>query len=107
MHAQMNLLKRADEEVRKDLQDFFGLRVKKLLSETVRYDVVDAVISSGFDDISAVVPKGEALMAAVMTGDAFKTTVESFNRVGNLVRQSIQCFRTSRTVHRRWRTSVT
>jgi len=84
VHAQMNLLKRADEEVRKDLQDFFGLRVKKLLSETVRYDVVDAVISSGFDDISAVVPKGEALMAAVLTGDAFKTTVESFNRVGNL-----------------------
>ncbi|CAH1209166.1 MULTISPECIES: glycine--tRNA ligase subunit beta [Paenibacillus] len=84
VHAQMNLLKRTEDEVRKDLQDFFSLRVKKLLSDTVRYDVVDAVIAAGFDDIGAIVPKGEALMAAVQTGDAFKTTVESFNRVGNL-----------------------
>lgn len=37
VHAQMNLLKRADAEVRKDLQDFFALRVKKLLSK--RYDM--------------------------------------------------------------------
>jgi glycyl-tRNA synthetase beta chain len=55
-----------------------------LLSETVRYDVVDAVIASGFDDISAIVPKGEALMKAVLAAEEFKTTLESFNRVGNL-----------------------
>ncbi|MEC0179777.1 DALR anticodon-binding domain-containing protein, partial [Paenibacillus favisporus] len=42
------------------------------------------VISAGFDDVISVVSRGEALMQAVNSGDDFKTTVESFNRVSNL-----------------------
>ncbi|OZB91689.1 glycine--tRNA ligase subunit beta [Paenibacillus sp. XY044] len=84
VHAELRSLDRQPDDIRKDLAEFFGLRVKKLLSETLRYDVVDAVISAGFDDVMSVVSRGEALMKAVNSGDDFKTTVESFNRVSNL-----------------------
>lgn len=84
VHEAMRELKRSDSEIRKDLSEFFGLRVKKLLSEEQRYDVVDAVISAGFDHIVSVMARGRALMKAVAQGDDFKTTVESFNRVSNL-----------------------
>lgn len=84
VHSQFRELKRQGSEIRKDLEDFFGLRVKKLLSENLRYDVVDAVIAAGFDDVMSVVSRGDALMHAVSGGEDFKTTVESFNRVSNL-----------------------
>ncbi|MDO3409178.1 glycine--tRNA ligase subunit beta [Saccharibacillus sp. CPCC 101409] len=84
VHEQAGNLKRSADEVRKDLESFFELRVKKLLSETLRYDVVDAVIAAGAGDISAVVTRGKTLMNAVLHVEDFKTTVESFTRTGNL-----------------------
>ncbi|NGZ73847.1 glycine--tRNA ligase subunit beta [Saccharibacillus alkalitolerans] len=84
VHEQAGNLKRTPEEVRKDLHDFFELRVKKLLSDTLRYDVVDAVIAAGFGDVPAVVSRGKALMNAVLHEEDFKTTVESFTRTSNL-----------------------
>lgn len=89
IHQNYGSMKRSAEEVRKDLHEFFGLRVKKLLSETLRYDVVDAVLSAGYDDVASVVARGSALMDAVQTGEAFKNTVESFNRVGNLAAKAV------------------
>ncbi|MCM3784469.1 glycine--tRNA ligase subunit beta [Neobacillus mesonae] len=84
IHENMRAMKRSADDIRKDLQEFFGLRVKKLLSETMRYDVVDAVISAGYDDIVSVVNRGTALMHAVESNADFKAIVDSFNRVGNL-----------------------
>ncbi|MBD7967602.1 glycine--tRNA ligase subunit beta [Paenibacillus gallinarum] len=84
VHESMRVMKRPADEIRKDLQEFFGLRVKKLLSETMRYDVVDAVISAQYNDIVSVTRRGAALMNAVVSENDFKTTVDSFNRVGNL-----------------------
>ncbi|WP_172249746.1 glycine--tRNA ligase subunit beta [Saccharibacillus deserti] len=84
VHEQAGNLKRTPEEIRKDLHDFFELRIKKLLSETLRYDVVDAAIAAGFGDIPAVVARGKALMNAVTSENNFKLTVESFTRTGNL-----------------------
>lgn len=79
--------KRTAEDIRKDLYDFFALRVKNVLSEQgVRYDVADAVMASGFDDLLLTVQRASALFAAV-TGEArdeFKTVVDAFNRVSNL-----------------------
>ncbi|MDP4096975.1 glycine--tRNA ligase subunit beta [Paenibacillus sp. P96] len=89
IHQNYGSMKRSAEEVRKDLHEFFGLRVKKLLSETLRYDVVDAVLSAGYDDVASAVARGTALMDAVQTGEAFKNTVESFNRVGNLAGKAV------------------
>ncbi|UHA74160.1 glycine--tRNA ligase subunit beta [Paenibacillus sp. 481] len=83
IHEQAGLLKRNRDEVRKDLFEFFALRVKNVLSEAVRYDVVDAVMASGFDDVKLTVARGQALMGAVQE-ESFKLTVESFNRVCNL-----------------------
>lgn len=77
------LLKRDADAIRKDLYEFFGLRVKNVLSEQVRYDVVDAVLAAGYDDVLDTIHRGEALMAAVQE-DSFKKAVEAFNRVSNL-----------------------
>ncbi|MFK4340924.1 MULTISPECIES: glycine--tRNA ligase subunit beta [unclassified Paenibacillus] len=89
VHDNLGNMKRSADEIRKELHEFFGLRVKKLLSETLRYDVVDAVLAAGFDDVASVVDRGAALMNAVQTGDTFKATVESFNRVGNLAAKAV------------------
>lgn len=84
VHENIRALKRSTDEIRKDLKEFFGLRVKKLLSEDQRYDVVDAVITAGFDHVVSVVSRGHALMHSVENVEDFKTVVESFNRVSNL-----------------------
>ncbi|WP_433946101.1 glycine--tRNA ligase subunit beta [Paenibacillus sp. SN-8-1] len=84
VHEDKGNLKRSVLEIRKDLLDFFGLRVKKTLSDTLRYDVVDAVIAAGYDDVVSVVARGAALMETVNADSDFKTTVESFSRVSNL-----------------------
>ncbi|MNU80569.1 Glycine--tRNA ligase beta subunit [compost metagenome] len=84
VHEDMGILKRSALEIRKDLLDFFGLRVKKTLSDSLRYDVVDAVIAAGYDDVVSVVARGAALMDTVNADSGFKTTVESFSRVSNL-----------------------
>lgn len=77
--------KHSGEELRIHLYEFFGLRVKRLLlDQGVRYDAVDAVAAAGFDDIPAIVSRSRALMKALEERADFKTTVESFNRVGNL-----------------------
>lgn len=83
-HQHFHELKRTREEIMKDLMEFFGLRVRKTLSDSLRYDVVDAVMTAGFDDVVSVVARGAALMAAVNEQEDFKSTVESFGRVSNL-----------------------
>ncbi|WP_018753301.1 glycine--tRNA ligase subunit beta [Paenibacillus sanguinis] len=84
-HQQFHALKRGEEEILKDMMEFFGLRVKKALSDSdLRYDVVDAVIAAGYDDVVSVVARGHALMEAVQAKEDFKLTVESFGRVSNL-----------------------
>ncbi|MBA9085189.1 glycyl-tRNA synthetase beta chain [Fontibacillus solani] len=83
-HEQFRGLKRSEEEISKDLMDFFGLRVRKTLSDSLRYDVVDAIMAAGYDDVVSVVDRGAALMDAVNGQEDFKTTVESWNRVSNL-----------------------
>jgi glycyl-tRNA synthetase beta chain len=83
-HNNAGLLKRGSEEVSKDLFDFFSLRMKNVLTERqTRYDIIDAVLASGFDSLTSVIRRAAALSAYVQTAD-FKGTLESFNRVGNL-----------------------
>lgn len=88
-HQQFHGLKRGEEEILKDMMEFFGLRVKKALADSeLRYDVVDAVIAAGYDDVVSVVARGQALMEAVHAKGDFKLTVESFGRVSNLAAKS-------------------
>jgi glycyl-tRNA synthetase, tetrameric type, beta subunit len=80
-------MKRSSEEIRKDLNDFFALRVKNVLSEQAnRYDVVDAVMATGFNDLRITVERA-ALINELASGSQrseFKLTLDAFNRVCNL-----------------------
>lgn len=78
------LLKRSAAEVKSDMIEFFGLRVKNVLTEKgIRYDVIDAIMGAGYADVCSVISKADALMNAIAQLE-FKVTVESFNRVNNL-----------------------
>lgn len=84
-------LKRSADEIRKDMNDFFSLRVKNWLSEQGnRYDVVDAVMAVGFDDLALTASRATAIQPLVSGADKseFKSVVEAFNRVGNLAAKS-------------------
>nr|WP_272491410.1 glycine--tRNA ligase subunit beta [Paenibacillus rhizolycopersici] len=111
-HQQFRGLKRSEEEVLKDLMEFFGLRVRKTLSdEGLRYDVVDAVLSAGYNDVVSSVARGKALMDAVNGKEDFKATVESFGRVSNLaakatgekVRSDLLSEPAEQTLYEAWR----
>lgn len=88
------LLKKDKEGIKKDLQDFFALRLKNLLQENqVRYDVIDAVLLADSNRVLDVLYRAETLMQWVQK-DSFKGIVESFNRVNNLAQKA-----TGRTVN--------
>ncbi|MFC4103958.1 glycine--tRNA ligase subunit beta [Paenibacillus xanthanilyticus] len=80
-------LKREAGDIRKDLHEFFGLRVKNVLSEQgIRYDVIDAVMASGYGDLRQTIDRASALTLAV-AGERqaeFKLVVDALTRVGNL-----------------------
>jgi len=84
-------LKRGREDIRKDMVEFFALRVRNVLSEQgIRYDVADAVMAAGFDNVGLAVDRASALTAAV-TGperEAFKSAVDALVRVCNLAAKS-------------------
>jgi glycyl-tRNA synthetase beta chain len=80
-------LKRDAAEIRKDLADFFALRVKNVLSEQgVRYDVVDAVMAAGIENLGLAIERALVVQvqAAGEERGEFKLVVEQFNRVSNL-----------------------
>jgi len=84
VHAEFGCMKRGSDEVLRDLAEFFGLRVRNVLDESgTRYDVVDAVMEAGFDDVATVVRKARAVTAALDDG-AFRRFVEAYGRVANL-----------------------
>jgi len=80
-------IKRPVEDMTKELSDFFALRVKNVLTEQgIRYDVVDAVMAAGINDLNLTLERA-AVVQALAAGDEraeFKLTVEAFNRVCNL-----------------------
>ncbi len=80
-------LERDAQDIRKDLADFFTLRVKNVLSEQgVRYDVVDAVMAAGIDNLGLAIERATVIQvqAAGEERAEFKLVVEQFNRVSNL-----------------------
>ncbi|KAI7257797.1 hypothetical protein KC345_g10697, partial [Hortaea werneckii] len=91
VHENLRSEKHFTPELRINLYEFFGLRVKRLLSDNnVRYDVVDAATAAGFDDIVDVVGRSLALMNAVTDVADFKITVDSLTRVSNLAAKAAE-----------------
>lgn len=86
----LDLLKVTDAVGREKLQaefaDFMKLRVKNVLSDSTRYDVIDAVIED-VDDIYAVMLKAQAIEQFLGTPDAVKN-IQSFVRVSNLAKKA-------------------
>lgn len=80
--------KRSADEIKRDLTDFFSLRLKNLLQdEQVRYDIIDAVLATDITVVPDVLARAKALVHAVAQED-FKLTVEQFNRVNNLAQKA-------------------
>ncbi|WP_372662931.1 glycine--tRNA ligase subunit beta [Cohnella sp.] len=80
-------LKREADDISKDMQEFFSLRIKNVLADqSIRYDVVDAVLGAGVKDVRRTVLKAQALQAALKDSGKsdFRHSVEAFNRVCNL-----------------------
>lgn len=87
VYAAAGLGKREALAVTQDLSEFFALRVKNVLTEQqIRYDVIDAVLGAGCDDVRRTVLRAQALQDAA-AGDgreAFRPAAEAFGRVANL-----------------------
>ena len=77
------------EAICAQLDEFFRLRLKNVLTEEegVRYDIVDAVLAAGSDDIYAAYLKAKALAAQVGSGD-LQALTQALVRVGNLAKKA-------------------
>ena len=90
LETSMDLLKVTDkvgrEKIRKEFAEFIKLRLKNILSESIRYDVIDAVIDD-VDDVFSVTLKAQAVEQFLNTPDAVKN-IQSFVRVSNLAKKA-------------------
>ena len=86
----MDLLNITDEvgreKIQQEVADFMRLRVKNVLSNSTRYDVIDAVLDDA-DDVFAVTLKASAVEQFLATPDAVKV-IQSFVRVSNLAKKA-------------------
>ncbi len=74
------------EKIQSEVADFMRLRVKNVLSNSTRYDVIDAVLDDA-DDVFAVTLKASAVEQFLATPDAVKV-IQSFVRVSNLAKKA-------------------
>lgn len=86
----MDLLKITDavgrEKIQQEVADFMRLRVKNVLSNSTRYDIIDAVIDD-VDDVFEVTLKAAAVEQFIATPDSTKN-IQSFVRVSNLAKKA-------------------
>ena len=80
------LLKRPEEEIRKDLMEFFKGRLEsQLLSQGHPYDVVDAVLATGVGNLVAANEKILAMESFKSDAD-FQPLATAFKRVVHIIR---------------------
>jgi len=86
----MDLLKITDavgrEKIQQEVADFMRLRVKNVLGNSTRYDIIDAVIDD-VDDVFEVTLKAAAVEQFIATPDSTKN-IQSFVRVSNLAKKA-------------------
>jgi glycyl-tRNA synthetase beta chain len=71
-------------EAKAELLEFFRGRLRALWTETVRADVVEAVLAAGFDDLHGAEARVQALAAMVQTAE-FAPLAESVKRAVNIL----------------------
>ncbi|NPV52063.1 MAG: glycine--tRNA ligase subunit beta [Firmicutes bacterium] len=73
-----------DPAAARDLMAFLEQRVRGLLaSRNIRYDIIDAVVAAGFDDVLSCVKRAQAFTSVVGT-QAFELVVTGFTRARNI-----------------------
>lgn len=82
----LNVEENKREQLFESVAEFIRLRIKNILGDHVRYDVIDSVIDD-VDDIYAVTLKANALSTFVKTKESVKI-IQSFVRVSNLAKKS-------------------
>jgi glycyl-tRNA synthetase beta chain len=71
-----------------DIQEFFKLRIKNVLTEdNLRYDMIDAILATGNDDIFDTWLRAKA-MAIEGGTEAMQKAVQALVRVGNLAKNA-------------------
>ncbi|WP_378953799.1 glycine--tRNA ligase subunit beta [Pelosinus sp. sgz500959] len=76
------------EKLQKEIQDFFRLRVKNILAdEKIRYDIIDAVMAVGIDDIYDTWLRAKA-MELEGTGAEMQKAIQAFTRASNLMKHA-------------------
>ncbi|SMB91423.1 glycyl-tRNA synthetase beta chain [Desulfonispora thiosulfatigenes DSM 11270] len=76
------------EEIIKKIYDFFELRVRNILTDAnYRYDVIEAIISVGYDHLNHIVMKAEALNEIKGT-EEFTKLLTAFTRANNLAKKA-------------------
>lgn len=77
---------RAEEEIQRDVKEFFRARFEnQLLAQGRTYDVVDAVLATGISDICQSFKKIEA-MEAFKSHPDFHPLAVAFKRAGNIIK---------------------
>lgn len=72
-----------------EIQEFFRLRIKNILfDEEIRYDVIDAVMATGIDDLYDTVLRARAVAGVIGTADMHKA-IQAFTRAGNLAKNAL------------------
>ncbi|WP_427339562.1 glycine--tRNA ligase subunit beta [Caloranaerobacter sp. DY30410] len=76
------------EKVKEEILDFFKIRIKNLFIEMgIRYDVVDAVISTGLDNITELYIRAEELNKWI-NKEELGEIIAAFNRVTKLAKKA-------------------
>ena len=74
------------DKIQREFADFMRLRVKNVLSDSARYDVIDAVLDDA-DDVFVVTLRAAAVEQFLAMPDATKI-IQSFVRVSNLAQKA-------------------
>lgn len=83
-----NSLRAGQKEIAGELEEFFRQRMRTLLGDRgFAYDIVEAVLSAGVDDIWGTVKRVEA-MDCFKKEQAFDAVITAYNRANNLSRKS-------------------
>ncbi|WP_096153357.1 MULTISPECIES: glycine--tRNA ligase subunit beta [Bacillus] len=87
-YESIGILKRDPEEVLSDVESFFRMRLKNILSEdNISYDIVDAALDLPLVNLSSVISKAHILNNNKKNND-FKSIVESLSRVLNIAKKA-------------------
>lgn len=76
-----------NEDIKKKIYSFFGLRLKNILIEQgYSYDVIDAVLAKDYSALAKVIKKADSL-AKIKTSEEFGALLAGFIRANNITKE--------------------